>query len=166
MSQVIELPLDLIKKIASSPYDAASRSFAVRLGFCQALAENGLTPSDLSFVMEKRAEAKLAENGGMNPLGMASDGMGAILKGTALAGVAATLIGSQTGKFHHQIERRMDKLDDPEQPKLREKALALALAKQELEEDLAARNLTPPTAAPKKKRVKRRTDSAAIELLD
>lgn len=158
----MEIPIDpeLLKLAAASPYTPEMRGFAVRLGFCQALADHGLTPTDLSREMSKRASVT---DGAAS---IASAVPGFYAKGTIAAVLAAIAAGSQTGKFHHRLERRFEKSDDPELVKLREQMTALAQARNELADDLESRAMTPPTAAPASKPKKKPKAQDPVALLD
>ena len=160
--------LDDLQKIASSPYDHSCREYAVRLGFCEALSEVGLSPTDLSLAMTKSASIKRATEGGNIDNGPEyfNLGLGYFLKLTAALVAAGAATGTFTGKAHHYLENRVNKLDPLGIPKLRQTAEELAEDRDELREDLLARNISV-ASPPKKKRAKSKSTSKSPgDLLD
>lgn len=119
------------KKVASAPYTKADRKMAMSLGFCDALAERGLTPSDFDVILSQKA-AGFGEGAGNAAINIGTKATLALVLGAALA-------GNITGKGHYHLEQRLNKMDDAENVKLREKAKRLASQRDELAEDLASR---------------------------
>ena len=159
--------LDDLQKIASSPYDHSCREYAVRLGFCEALSEVGLSPTDLSLAMTKSATIKRAESGNIdNPPEYFDWSIGALVKLTAALVAAGAVTGTFTGKAHHDLENRMNKLDASGIPKLRQTAEELAEDRDELREDLLARNISVAPPLKKKRAKTKSTSKSPGDLLD
>lgn len=138
--------IDGARKVAQTPYSIDDRRMAMKVGFCDALADNGLTPSDFDAVMLSNPKVAKLEFLGALP------GVGAKLTIGMILGAA--LAGNFTGKAHHSIERRLNKMDDAENVKLREKANRIAAQRDELAEDLASRPISSVSPSPAAKKQK------------
>lgn len=134
-----------LRVLVDTPYSHGDAKMAATLGFCEKLADYGLVPSDMNAVVMKRA--------GWSASGEAAAMGSAAVKGLTWAAVATTIgavvAGNLTGKMHHKLERRINKQDDKENVRLREKAERLAAQRDELSEDLSSRPLTQLSTAPR-----------------
>jgi hypothetical protein len=148
---------DELRTFVDLPYSREDRKMAMTIGFCDKLAEYGLTPRDMNAMMAKTAfDVTKTITGPVSTLG----GLG--LKVTLAGTILAALAGNLTGKAHHSMEQRFNKLEDKETVRLREKARRLAAQRDELGEDLASRPVAPvakqPAAAAQKRQI--------VQLLD
>lgn len=133
---------DELRALVDTPYSREDSKMAMTIGFCEKLAEFGLTPSDMNAMMTKRALLDGVE-------GTVSTASKAIGMGTLATVIAAAVAGNLTGKAHHSMEQRLNKMEDSENVRLREKAIRLATQRDELAEDLASRPVAPQPPARK-----------------
>jgi hypothetical protein len=134
-----------LRAFVDAPYGPAEAKMAMAIGFCDKLAEYGLTPSDMNAMMIKKA----------NPFEMAAPAAKFIGMGTLASVIAAAVAGNLTGKMHHSLDQRLNKMEDKDIVRLREKATRLASQRDELSEDLSSRppvQMAQPSAPKSKKR--------------
>lgn len=99
MSNIIE---DIINQ---DPNEAAMHS--IKIGFCRAMSESGLSPKTAEALLEKVAD------GGKNPLG----GLGGLAKTTLIGGAG---LGAALGVGSAMVRRKMEKtIDGAETPEMR-----------------------------------------------
>ena len=104
--------------IANEEYTPETRKLAIRLGFVDAFERRGLSSEEVGKAMILSAQGAPPKNAEMSAAAYRAM---AILAPPVLGAIA----GDFTGAAHHDIERELDKKNDPELLRIKKKRRAM-----------------------------------------